>query len=448
MGKYFGTDGVRGNGDTYITDALSYRIGRFIGHSKTGKQVKVLIGRDTRLSGQRISDALIKGLIKSGASAYDLGVTTTPSVSYLVETNDFDYGIMISASHNPYTDNGIKVFAPSGEKLDHETELLIEEYIDRKEDDLPVNQGDLEHNYFESHAMLMNYLEYVKSKACLNGKTYKILLDCAHGSACVAAKTLFGDLLHQDITLINDTYTGKDINLNCGSTHLEMIQEEIKKGNYDVGFAFDGDADRLMSITPNGDIIDGDFLMCLSAFDMKARGTLNNDKIVITSMSNLGLKKALKANGLSYEEVDVGDKYVQARLKEKNLSLGGEQSGHVIYYQDLNTGCGLLSAVHALNILTTNEGKNLDELRKLMRQYPQLIINVHVNDKDAVINNELVKNATAKVAEILGDDGRILVRKSGTEQLIRVMVEAKDNETCKLYCEQVVEVVNQVNNAN
>lgn len=440
MAKYFGTDGVRGDASTFLTSDLAYRIGRFIGQYPSGRTNKILLGRDTRISGITLDQALIDGLIKSGAIVYELGVTTTPSISYLVENNDFDFGIMISASHNPFTDNGIKIFAPSGEKLSSDIEELIEQYIDSDQDYLPIFAYE-DSRLISASNLLDDYLRYVASKAQLSGKKFNILLDCAHGSASVVAKKLFKDLLNQNVTLINDTYDGTDINLNCGSTHLKMIKDKMKNGHYDVGFAFDGDADRLMTIADNNEVIDGDFFMYMMAKNMKKHNLLNENAIVVTTMSNLGLKKAIKKQGIKYLEVGVGDKYVQQCLKENHLSLGGEQSGHVIFYQDLNTGCGLLSAVHMLNLMA-DENLSSSQLMQGMKLYPQLLINVKVNNKEKVINDIKLNELIKRIEEDLKDDGRILVRPSGTEQLIRVMVEASDLAICQKNCFEIVEYIN------
>lgn len=444
MSKYFGTDGVRGDATNYLTKKLAYRIGRYIGQYPNGAQNKILIGRDTRLSGDSLDKAIVDGLLKSGAIVYELGITTTPSISYLVENGDFNFGIMISASHNPFTDNGIKIFSNNGEKLSSDIEDLIEEYIDSKKDYLKIYEDDYQKRYHDSSLLIDKYIDFVASKCYVKNK-YRILLDCAHGSACVVAKKLFQEKLNQDVTIINGDFDGTDINLNCGSTHLQHIIEEMETKKYDVGFAFDGDADRLMCIAENGQIIDGDFLMFASSLNLKKHNKLNQNKIVITTMSNLGLKKALKRYGIGYEEVGVGDKYVQQSLKLNGLSLGGEQSGHVIFYSDLNTGCGLLSAVHFLNIID-EEQKSPSLIVKDMKTYPQLLKNIPVKNKNQIMSCQSLLDDINEVEKLLGDDGRILVRPSGTEQLIRVMVEAKDSHTCQKYVDKIIKTIKKLNN--
>lgn len=443
MGKYFGTDGVRGPANVKLTAVLAYRIGRFIGQYPDGHKNKILLGRDTRISGSMLDAALIAGITSSGSDVYELSVTTTPSISYLVESHDFDFGIMISASHNPFFDNGVKIFAPNGEKLSNDIELLIEDYIDSPSDYLPLVANQKMGRLIVSKALINDYLDYLASKAedSLNG--LKIAIDCAHGSACVTAKSLFVDRLHLNVDLFNDTFNGTDINNNCGSTHLGYLSSKVVEGHYDLGIAFDGDADRCLFIDHCGHVVDGDATMFINAQYMRKKMRLKDDKIVITVMSNFGLKKALKEQGFAFEEVSVGDKYVQACLKEKHLSLGGEQSGHIIFNDELNTGDGELTAIHMLNVLH-HEQKSLAELTKDLSVYPQILKNVGVSNKEAIMANEDLLDFIKAEENGLDGNGRVLVRPSGTEQLIRVMVEASSLELCTEIADRIVGYINEL----
>lgn len=440
MGKYFGTDGIRGDANRYINDKLCYRLGRFIGQYL--KNNKIVIGRDTRLSGKRINSAIIDGLLKSGADIFDVGITTTPSISYFVEKHDFDFGIMISASHNPFYDNGIKIFAKTGEKLPSDIEELIEKYIDTTDDYLPMFSYSIKDNYHDASQLIDEYLNYVSSKKTFT-KKYKVLVDCARGSASVIADHFFKTLLKVDATIVNSKFDGTDINLDCGSTHISNLLRLMKSGSYDIGFAFDGDADRLIAVSNRGEIIDGDNVIASSAVYLKTNGELNNNKVVITSMSNLGLKKYLNDQDIGVLIVDVGDKYVQNGLKENNLVLGGEQSGHVIFYNELNTGCGLISAVKVLNIMDFFNISS-SKLKNMMMTYPQVLNNVKVKNKMKICDDVRLLNLCKEIDEELKDNGRLLVRPSGTEQLIRVMVEAKDIDTCRKYANKVANLIAQI----
>ncbi len=440
MGKYFGTDGVRGIANVKLTATLAYRIGRYIGQYPNGKKNKILLGRDTRLSGNMLDSALIAGITASGGDVYELGVTTTPSISYLVENNDYDFGIMISASHNPFFDNGIKIFAPTGEKLSNDIELLIEKYIDNEQDDLPLISNEKLGRLIIAKEQMNEYLDFLATKADGDYSKLHVLIDCAHGSSSVTAKKLFIDRLHLNAEILNDSFNGTNINDNCGSTHINFLCKKIKEGNYDLGLAFDGDADRLILVDSKGDVVDGDKTMYLNALYMKEKGLLTDNKIVITVMSNLGLKKALTNKGIDYEETSVGDKYVQAKLKEKHLSIGGEQSGHIIFNDDLNTGDGMLTAIHTLNVIA-NKGMSLEELTKDCLSFPQVLENVGVSNKDAVMNHVGFNQLINTLEKSLNGDGRILVRPSGTEQLVRVMVEASSTEICQKIVDELVEYI-------
>ncbi len=443
MGKYFGTDGVRGIANEQLTSNLAYRIGRFLGQYPNGKKNKILIGRDTRVSGAMLFTALTSGITASGSDVYDLEITSTPSVSYLVEVGDFDYGVMISASHNPFFDNGIKIFSPNGEKLSHDIELLIEDYIDSEKDYLPLASSQKIGHLICGKDLIDNYLDFLAKSAKPGIEKLNVAFDCAHGSTAAVAKHLFSERLHINATYINDTFTGYDINNNCGSTHIEALSQFVKNGHYDLGAAFDGDGDRLMIVDENGNVIDGDGIMFLSALNLKNHNELKEDKVVITVMSNIGLKKALEAKGLGFEIVDVGDKYVQACIKEKNLSLGGEQSGHVIYNKFLNTGDGMLSAIQVMNAVI-DENKKVSELVKDLTIYPQVLKNVGVANKDIVMVNPDLQLLIENAEKDLQGDGRILVRPSGTEQLIRVMVEAKTLEICNEITTKIADFITSI----
>lgn len=444
MGRYFGTDGVRGPVNDKLTANLAYRIGRFIGQYPHGHKNRILIGRDTRISGNMLDAALIAGITSSGGDVYELGVTTTPSISYLVENEHFDFGIMISASHNPFFDNGIKIFAPNGEKLSSEVENLIEDYISSPTDYLPLVANQKLGRLIISKPLIGKYLDYLASKATGDFSSLKVAIDCAHGSACVTARALFIDRLHLHADLFNEDFNGVNINDNCGSTHLNFLSKKVVEGGYDLGIAFDGDADRCLFVNGKGQIVDGDATMFINARYLRSKKRLKDDKIVLTVMSNFGLKKALQQDGLQYEEVAVGDKYVQACLRSSHLSLGGEQSGHVIFNEDLNTGDGQLTAIHTLNILA-EEHQSIEELAKDFYIYPQVLKNVVVSNKEAIMENEGLLALIHDLELSLLGNGRILVRPSGTEQLIRVMVEATSLQICNDICNRVVDYVENLN---
>ena len=425
MGKYFGTDGARGVAGREITGALAYRIGRYIGH---GKKNKILIARDTRISGKLLADALGVGITSSGSDVYDIGVSTTPSVSYLVRKHGFDYGVMISASHNPYYDNGIKVFNAEGEKLEAEREYKIEEYIDSPTDNLPLMTNDGIGRHMPCDELLDEYIEFLVSKTDPRVKNLNVFIDCSNGSSsAIAPKVL--EKLGVNFKVVANKPNGLNINDHCGSTKIENDSEPVKNGGFDVGFAFDGDADRCLALTHEGKIIDGDQLIYLNALNLRKNGKLSGNTVVITVMSNLGLKKALAAEGIDFHETAVGDKYVQMDMRDNHLSIGGEQSGHIIFLDDLNTGDGVLTMIHTLNVLAT-EGKTLEELVAKLKIYPQSLKNVTVTNKEAVLSNSGFKAKIKELEDSLKGNGRILVRPSGTEPKIRVMCEAPTQEEC------------------
>ena len=437
MGKYFGTDGVRGLANQELTTRIAYRIGRFIGQYPNGKKNRIIIARDTRLSGEMLLASLVSGITASGSDVYDEGVSTTPSISYLVKERQFDYGIMISASHNPFYDNGIKIFSSEGEKLSNDIELLIEDYIDRIQDDLPVDSNRIG-RWFHGKDLLNDYQRFLMSKITEDLSSLRILVDGANGSASKVVPDLFSKI-GLNAEYIHIVPNGRNINEQCGSTHLTSLMETIQRKEYDIGLAFDGDADRLMVVSPDGSLVDGDAIIYLCACYLKDKGLLKDNKVVITVMSNLGLKKALDAKGIDYEITTVGDKYVQAKMKELHLSLGGEQSGHIIFLDDLNTGDGILTAIKVMCIMK-NTGKSLKELLEGLTIYPQKLRNVVVRNKEYVLQHEGLKKLIEDLEKnVLKGNGRILLRASGTESLVRVMCEAETNEICN-------EVVNQLVN--
>lgn len=439
MGKYFGTDGVRGLANQELTTRIAYRIGRFIGQYPNGKKNRIIIARDTRLSGEMLLASLVSGITASGSDVYDEGVSTTPSISYLVKERQFDYGIMISASHNPFYDNGIKIFSSEGEKLSNDIELLIEDYIDRIQDDLPVDSNRIG-RWFHGKDLLNDYQRFLMSKITEDLSSLRILVDGANGSASKVVPDLFSKI-GLNAEYIHIVPNGRNINEQCGSTHLTSLMETIQRKEYDIGLAFDGDADRLMVVSPDGSLVDGDAIIYLCACYLKDKGLLKDNKVVITVMSNLGLKKALDAKGIQYEITTVGDKYVQAKMKELHLSLGGEQSGHIIFLDDLNTGDGILTAIKVMCIMK-NTKKSLKELLEGLTIYPQKLRNVVVRNKEYVLQHAGLKKLIEDLEKnVLKGNGRILLRASGTESLVRVMCEAETNEICERICNELVSYI-------
>ncbi len=440
MGKYFGTDGFRGEANVELTVEHAYKVGRFLGYYY-GKDHKanIVIGKDTRRSSYMFEYSLVAGLTASGADVYLLHVTTTPSVSYVVRSENFDCGIMISASHNPYYDNGIKIINGNGFKLEPEVESLIEEYIDSESDNIPFatkeNIGKT-----TDYAMGRNrYIGYLISLATRSFKQVKVGLDCANGSASTIAKGVFDALGAKTFTIHNEP-NGLIINTNCGSTHIENLQKYVVDNGLDVGFAYDGDADRCLAIDEKGNIIDGDLILYICGRYMKERGELNNNTIVTTIMSNIGLYKALDELGISYERTAVGDKYVFENMMANNHSIGGEQSGHVIFSKHATTGDGILTSLKIMEVMLEKKSK-LSDIVKEVTIYPQLLVNVRVKNKKDAKEDPKVAEIIEKVADELGDNGRILVRESGTEPVLRVMVEAKTDEMCKKYVDMVIGVI-------
>jgi len=440
MGKYFGTDGFRGEANKDLTVMHAFKVGRFLGNY-FGKEHKarIVIGKDTRRSSYMFEDALSAGLTASGADVYLLHVTTTPSVSYVVTSEGFDCGIMISASHNPFYDNGIKILNGEGHKLSADIELLIEEYIDAEEDNIPLATGEEIGRTIDYSMGRHRYMGYLISLAKRSFKGMKVGLDCANGSASTIAKPVF-DALGAKTFAINNEPNGVNINTNCGSTHIEKLQEFVVENQLDVGFAYDGDADRCLAVDEKGNIIDGDLILYLCGTYLHEHGELANNTIVTTIMSNMGLYKALDELGISYEKTTVGDKYVYECMTNNGYTLGGEQSGHIIFSKYASTGDGILTSLMIMEVILEKKA-SISELLKEVAIYPQLLVNVKVKDKKAAREDEVVQQAAAQVEKELGDEGRLLLRESGTEPLIRVMVEAKTDELCKRYVSIVVDAL-------
>ena len=443
MGKYFGTDGFRGEANVTLTVEHAYKVGRFLGwyfgKDKEDK-CRVVIGKDTRRSSYMFEYSLVSGLTASGADVYLLHVTTTPSVSYVARTEDFDCGIMISASHNPYYDNGIKLINSKGEKMDEETILKVEDYIDGKME-IPFAVKDAIGCTVDYAAGRNRYIGYLISLATRSYKNMRVGLDCANGSSWMIAKSVF-DALGAKTYVINAEPNGLNINRNAGSTHIEVLQDFVKENNLDVGFAFDGDADRCIAVDDTGAVIDGDLILYVCGTYMKERGTLHNNTIVTTVMSNFGLYKALDAANIQYEKTAVGDKYVYENMVKNGHRIGGEQSGHIIFSKYANTGDGILTAIKIMEVILEKK-MPLSKLASPVKIYPQVLKNVRVTSKPEAQNDPDVRAAVQSVADSLGDTGRILVRESGTEPLIRVMVEAETMEECERYVDAVIDVIRE-----
>ena len=429
MGKYFGTDGFRGEANKNLTVEHAYKVGRYLGwyYGKEHK-CKIVIGKDTRRSSYMFEYALVAGLTASGADAYLLHVTTTPSVSYVVRTEEFDCGIMISASHNPYYDNGIKLLNGSGEKMEESVLDGIEAYIDSNEE-LPYAQRDAIGCTVDYAAGRNRYIGYLISLATRSYKGKRVGLDCANGSTWMMAKSVF-DALGADTYVISNRPDGLNINVDCGSTHIGQLQKFVLENHLDVGFAFDGDADRCLAVDEKGNVVNGDHILYVCAKYMQERGSFGNSKVVTTIMSNMGLYKALDELGIGYEKTAVGDKYVAENMRQNGHLIGGEQSGHIIFGRLANTGDGILTAIKVMEAITETK-QPLSVLASGMTMYPQVLKNVVVTDKDETLNCDQVKAAVKQAEAELGDDGRVVLRKSGTEPLLRVMVEATSHELCE-----------------
>ena len=445
MGKYFGTDGFRGEANVNLTVEHAFQVGRFLGwyygEKNKPERCRVVIGKDTRRSSYMFEYSLVAGLTASGADVYLLHVTTTPSVSYVVRTEGFHCGIMISASHNPFYDNGIKVINEKGEKLEEDVISEIEDYLDGKSGPIPLAVKETIGRTVDFAAGRNRYIGYLISIATRSFKNKKVALDCANGSASAIAKNVF-DALGAETHVIHNEPNGLNINLNCGSTHIEELQKYVVAEGCDVGFAYDGDADRCIAVDETGRIIDGDAILYICGKYMKEQGSLFHNTIVTTVMSNLGLYKALEKEGISYVQTAVGDKYVYENMAATGHCLGGEQSGHIIFSKHATTGDGILTSLKVMEVMLEKK-ESLSKLAAPLAVYPQVLKNVRVKDKQAAQDDPAVQEEVKKVAERLGNEGRILLRQSGTEPLVRVMVEAKDLETCQSCVDQVVKVIEE-----
>ncbi len=439
MGKYFGTDGFRGEANKTLTVDHAFKIGRFLGWYYGQKhKAKIVIGKDTRRSSYMFENALCAGLTASGADAYLLHVTSTPSVSFIARADDFDCGIMISASHNPFYDNGIKLINSDGEKMEEDVLDAIEEYLDNDRPLPYAERADI--GCTVDYAAGRNrYIGYLISLATRSYKGFRIGLDCANGSTWMMAKSVF-DALGADTYVIANRPDGLNINVDCGSTHIEQLQKLVQYNHLDVGFAFDGDADRCLAVDEKGNVVNGDHILYICAKYMQDRGTFGNSKVVTTIMSNMGLYKALDELGIGYEKTAVGDKYVAENMREHGHLIGGEQSGHIIFGRLANTGDGILTAIKVMEAITETK-MSLSELAAPMVMYPQKLKNVVVTDKDETLACEAVKAAVRTVEEELGSDGRVVLRKSGTEPLLRVMVEATSQELCEQKVDQIIDAM-------
>ena len=442
MRKYFGTDGIRGIAGESLTADLSFKVGKALGKLLTEKKEhpKVVIGRDTRISCDMIEQALTAGLTSTGVNVMTVGTIPTPAIAYLTKTIETDSGIMISASHNPYQDNGIKIFGPDGFKLTDEQELEIESLIDNSEQ---IKNASFEKigKLYGGSELSQKYVQHIKQSISGDLSDIKIALDCANGATTGVAPYIFGDL-EADIETIGCQPNGININDNVGSTKIDTISAFVKENNVDVGFAFDGDGDRVLAVDANGNIVDGDKIMFILAKHLKEQGELKDNMVVSTVMSNIGFYKAIEENGLQSVKTAVGDRYVVEEMRKNDYSLGGEQSGHIVLMNYATTGDGILTAVKLASIIKST-GKSLEELASEVSIYPQKLVNIKVIDKKAAMEDSEILAECEKVEKELEGNGRILLRASGTENLIRVMVEASSEELTDKYCEQVAKIVRE-----
>ena len=437
MGKYFGTDGFRGEANIDLTVEHAYKVGRFLGYyfgerTKNGR-ARVVIGKDTRRSSYMFEYALVAGLTASGADVCLMHVTPTPSVSYITRVDEFDCGIMISASHNPFYDNGIKIISANGSKNQ------IEAYIDGLIDEVPLATRENIGRTTDYSSGRNRYIGYLMTLATRSFKNVRVGLDCANGASSTVARYVF-EALGAKVYVINAEPDGTNINDHCGSTHIEVLQQFVREKGLDIGFAYDGDADRCMAVDDKGEIIDGDKILYICGKYLKERGELNHDTVVTTVMSNLGLYKAFDRCGIRYEKTAVGDKYVYENMMENGYSLGGEQSGHIIFSKFATTGDGVLTSLKIMEVMLESKQK-ISDLFHDLTIYPQLLVNVKVKSKPEARADQDVCALVKKIEEELGDEGRILLRESGTEPVIRVMVEAKTDELCNQYAYQVVDLL-------
>ena len=441
MGKYFGTDGFRGKAGVDLTADKAFRVGRFLGWYYSGKNngngARIVIGKDTRRSSYTFESALASGITASGADAYLLHVTTTPCVSFITRTENFDCGVMISASHNPYYDNGIKVMNGIGEKMDDDLLDEIEKYLDGVTEEIPYATEEKIGKTVDFYSGRNRYIGYLTSLATNPFDNRKVALDCANGSSWMIGRAVF-DALGAKTYVINNEPDGLNINTDCGSTHIEGLRRYVVENGMEVGFAFDGDADRCLAVDELGNVVNGDQIMYLCAKHLKSRGQLVNNTVVTTIMSNFGLYKALDELGIGYEKTAVGDRYVYENMKENGHIIGGEQSGHVIFRKYAHTGDGILTAVMVMQVMNDTQ-LPLSALAAGCEMYPQVLKNVEVDDKDATLDDETVKAAVQQCTDILGSEGRVLLRKSGTEPVLRVMSEAKSFEECEKHVDHIID---------
>ncbi|MBR1797143.1 MAG: phosphoglucosamine mutase [Clostridiales bacterium] len=445
MGKYFGTDGFRGEANEILTSEKAFQIGRYLGwyygQNHEDGRARIIIGKDTRRSSYTLEYALSSGITASGSDAYLLHVSTTPSVSYCCRTDGFDCGVMISASHNPFYDNGIKIMRANGQKIEPEIEEKIEDYIDGLIPELPLAKREKMGNVIDYAAGRNRYIGYLMSIPTRGFNGMSVGLDCANGASWNIARAVY-EALGAKVYVINNTPDGVNINLNCGSTHMESLKKYVIDNHLNVGFAYDGDADRCLCVDENGEEVNGDQVMYLCGKYMKENGQLDGDTIVTTIMSNMGLYKACEAIGINTEKTAVGDKYVAENMMQNGYVLGGEQSGHIIFGKYATTGDGILTS---LMVMMTMLDKKLplSMLAGEMKMYPQCLKNVVVKDKKAAQEDPVVVAAVNKVNEELAGNGRMLLRASGTEPKIRVMVEAATDEICEKYVDQLIDVIKQ-----
>ncbi len=443
MGKYFGTDGFRGEANVTLTTDQAYRVGRYLGNyfrtRKEDGRARVVIGKDTRISSYTFEYAIAAGIAASGSDVYIMHVTTTPSVAYITRTDEFDCGVIISASHNPFHDNGIKLINRNGEKMDGEVIAEIERYLDGEPADLPFAVGDQMGQIIDYVSGRNRYIGYLISLGMFSFRGVKVGLDCANGSSWSIAKSVF-EALGATVHVINADPNGLNINEDAGSTHIEGLQKLVKENKLDIGFAYDGDADRCLCVDEKGRVLTGDHILLLYAKYMKSRGKLTGNTVVTTVMSNLGLYKALDDSGIEYAKTAVGDKYVYEYMKEHGNLIGGEQSGHIIFSKYATTGDGILTSLKIMEVMLARKipaSKFYDELTI----YPQTLINVRVQDKQTALSNETVQALIRETEDKLGEDGRVLVRESGTEPLVRVMVEAKSERECKKLAQRIADAI-------
>ena len=441
MGKYFGTDGFRGEANVNLTADHAFKIGKFLGYyfKMKNKNCRIVIGKDTRRSSYMFEYAIAAGITSTGADAYLLHVTSTPSISYVVRTEQFDLGVMISASHNPYYDNGIKLINNNGEKLEESVTDMIEDYLDGKIKEIPyAHKTDIGRtvDYFAGRNRYIGYLISIPMNS-FKGK--KVALDLANGSAFQIAKSVF-DALGAETYVINNDPNGSNINDNAGSTHIEVLRKYVVENNMDIGFAYDGDADRCIAVDEKGVVVDGDKILYICGKALKEEGKLKKDTVVTTIMSNLGLYKAFDKIGIKYEKTDVGDKNVQAVIAKNDYSLGGEQSGHSMFAKHANTGDGVLTSLKIMDAVIAKK-TTLSEMAKELVLFPQVLVNVRVSDKYKCMEDADVKKVADEVTKKLGSDGRLLLRASGTESVVRIMVEAKDESTCKASAKEIEDAI-------